>query len=269
MELSQEVVVIANDIEEAKPVVEQQQAPTPETVEEAVTDTENKPEKTFTQAELDEIVQKRIAKLERKAERQRIEAETRAKVLAEVAVKPEAPVGKPKVEDYTDYSEYQEALTDWKVDQKLQERDSKRAESEAKARNQSESERVSARQNDMIEAGERKYDDFEEVVKSDKTQYSQAAFLSMIESDIAEDLVYHLAKNPDEAQRIAKLPAYAQAKEIGKLEDKLSAKKPPKTSNAPEPIKPIGSGQTLTKTVEEMTPEEYKEYRLKQKPRWA
>jgi hypothetical protein len=82
----------------------------------------------------------------------------------------------------------------------------------------------------------------------------------MIESDQSADIVYHLAKNPEEAKRIAALPAYAQAKEIGKLEDRLSAKKPIKVSNAPEPIKPVDGGKNFTKKLEDMTIDEMIEH---------
>ena len=225
-------------------------------------------EKTFTQAELDAIVQKRVTKLERKLERQQIEAETRTRVMQEVQVKPDV-ASKPKIEDYTDYNDYNEALTDWKVDQKLADIENRKAQENERKNNQSEAERTKERQNDLIEAGERKYDDFEDVVKSDKQTYSRAAYLSILESDMSADIVYHLAKNQDEAKRIADLPAYAQAKEIGKLEDRLAEKKPVKASSAPKPIEPIGGSSANTKSVEDMSVAEYTAMRAKQGARWA
>jgi hypothetical protein len=59
-------------------------------------------------------------------------------------------------------------------------------------------------------------------------------------SDIGPDLAYYLGSNPQEAHRISQLPAYLQAKEIGKLELKLESNPPAKrTSSAPAPINPI------------------------------
>ena len=251
-----------------EPIVEKAAEVKTEAVPE-VTQTEEKPaDKTFTQAELDEIVQKRITKLERKMERQRIEAETRAKVTQELQAKPEPSAGKPRIEDYSDYSEYQEALTDWKVDEKLKAIENRKANETAANNEQAQAARAKERQLDLIESGERKYDDFEDVVKSDKHTYSQAAYLAILESDISADIVYHLAKNQDEAERISKLPAYAQAKEIGKLEDRIAAKKPIKTSNAPKPIEPIGSGTASAKSIDQMTIAEYTAYRRAQGARW-
>jgi hypothetical protein len=225
-------------------------APAPETT--AVTESEIKEPvapKTYSEDEVkalrDADAAKIRNKLERKYERQRVEAETRSRIEAEHRKAPE-PQGKPSPDQYTDYAQYLEALADFKAEQKFNQLKQADVEKDSKARAQSESARTAERQNDMIEAGETKYADFEEVVKSDKTQYSQAAFLAMLESDQAHDIAYHLAKNQDEAKRIAALPAYAQAKEIGKLEDKLAAKKPVKASNAPEPIKPVGGGSSPT-----------------------
>lgn len=248
-----------NVIEEVK------QAPATEPAEEITeTPSEEQAAKTFTQAELDEIVQKRINKLERKMERQRIEAETRAKVLQEVAAKPEVVQGKPDVSQYTDYADYLEALADWKAEQKFSSLEQARAQKAAQEKQQSEASRVSERQTELVEEGERKYDDFEDVVKSDKHNYSQAAFLAILESDNKADIVYHLAKHPEEADKIAALPAFAQAKEIGKLEDRLLAKPPKRASSAPEPVKPIGSRSASEKDPSDMTDKEFAAWRKRQ-----
>jgi vacuolar-type H+-ATPase subunit I/STV1 len=230
---------------------------------------ENKAEKTFTQAELDAIVQKRITKLERKLERQSIEHETRAKVLQEVRATPEPSSTKPNPENFTDYADYQEALTDWKVDEKLKQIDTKRNQESTQKQQEAESSRIREREQELLEAGERKYDDFEDVVKKANINISRAAYLSVLESDISADIFYHLSTHADEAKRISELPPFAQAKEVGKLEDKLMAKQPPKVSNAPKPIEPIGNGSSTTKTTDDMSPEEYIKHRLKQKPKWA
>jgi hypothetical protein len=254
--MSEKAEVIAEAVAPVTPEVVQDPATpdTPETVDsEATPAAEKVVDKTFTQAELDEIVQKRINKFERKMERQRIEAETREKVRVEQQAKPVEAPDKPNAEDFTDYDQYIEALTDWKTDQKFAQREAEQARKQAEKSQQTEAERTNERQNELLENGERKYDDFEDVVKSDKTVYSRAAYLSILESDQSADIVYHLAKNPDEAKRISELPAYAQAKEIGKLEDKLLQKPKPKPSNAPEPITPIEGSKSFQKKLEDMS----------------
>jgi hypothetical protein len=248
--------------------VEVQQESIPETVEQEAKPAEEKVEKTFTQAELDEIVQKRLSKVERKLERRLIEAETRAKVVQEMQVKPEIPQGKPKIEDFNDYADYTDALTDWKVDQKLAQREEKLNEEKTQKVYESETSRLKDRVQETIEAGESKYDDFQDVVSNSKANISEVANRAILESDISHELYYHLAKNQDEAKRISELSPYAQAKEIGKLEDKLSKTKPTLTKK-PDPLEPIDGGNAAIKTLETMTQAEYEAKRAKEGARWA
>lgn len=239
--------------------VTQEEVPQPQATEENVappekseteTASDEQPEsKVFTQEEVDKIVQKRLQKLERKLERQQIEQETRARVQQEQQVQAPVDIPKPKESDYEVYSDYLEALSDWKVDVKLRQREIEQATRAQRESQKSAQEREAARQAELIENGESKFDDFEDVIKADRNEYSRAAYLSMLESDIGAELLYHLATNPEEGKRIAALPAFAQAKEIGKLEDKLLAKPAKKQSNAPEPIKPVTSGKASNDTV--------------------
>jgi len=228
---------------------------------------ENKPvePKVFTEDEVNAIVQKRIAKLERKHERERIAQQTREQIAQEQ--KPSAPSDdpEPKEADFETYGEYLKALAKHEARQMLRaEREAAEQERSKKAQ-QSEAERYQARQTELIEKGEDKYEDFEDVIKSDTNTYSRAAFLAMLESDMGAELLYFLAKNPDEGKRISALPAYAQAKEIGKLEDKLQAKPQKQISKAPEPIKPVTSGQTNSDVLSDDLPiEKWMELRNKQ-----
>jgi hypothetical protein len=253
----QEEVVQPQATEENVATTEQSEAETPSE--------EQAESKVFTQEEVDKIVQKRLSKLERKLERQQIEQETRAKVQQEQQVQAPVDIPKPKESDFEVYSDYLEALSDWKVDVKLRQRE---IEQETRAQRESQKsaqEREAARQQELIEKGEEKYDDFEEVIKADRNEYSRAAYLAMLESDISADLLYHLASNPEEGKRIAALPAFAQAKEIGKLEDKLLAKPAKKQSNAPPPINPIGTGKASGNALSDDLPiEEWMRRRQKQ-----
>jgi hypothetical protein len=253
----QEEVVKPQATEENLATTEQSEPETPSGEEQAES-------KVFTQEEVDKIVQKRLSKLERKLERQQIEQETRAKVQQEQQVAP-IDIPKPKESDFEVYSDYLEALSDWKVDVKLRQRE---IEQETRAQRESQKsaqEREAARQQELIEKGEEKYDDFEEVIKADRNEYSRAAYLAMLESDISAELLYHLASNPEEGKRIAALPAFAQAKEIGKLEDKLLAKPQKQISKAPAPINPIGTGKASGNALSDDLPiEEWMRRRQKQ-----
>ena len=59
-------------------------------------------------------------------------------------------------------------------------------------------------------------------------------------SDLGPDLAYWLGSNPKEAERIARLSPILQAREIGKIEVRLSDNPPvKKTTSAPTPISPV------------------------------
>lgn len=246
-----------------------EQASTPETAEHTDKPSdETKADRTFTQAELDEIVQKRITKLERKMERQRIESETRSKVLSEVQQQQYQPAEKPVSENFASYDDYLEALADFKAEQKVVEIEEKRRQAEIDNQYRSEAERQTERRHALVDEGESKYSDFEEVVSASKLQIAEPAYLAILESDISSDLVYHLAKDTAEADRISKLSPYAQAKEIGKIEDRLSAKKPIIKSNAPPPINPVNGSKDFTKSMDEMSVAEYEAEARKRGARW-
>lgn len=267
----QEILALAESekaaaAEQPKPA---EQASTPETVEQTDKPSdETKADKTFTQAELDEIVQKRITKLERKMERQRIESETRSKVLSEVQQQQYQPSEKPVSDNFATYDEYLEALADFKAEQKIVEIDEKRRQAEIDNQHKSEIERQTERRHALLDEGESKYVDFEEVVSASKLQIAEPAYLAILESDISSDLVYHLAKDTAEADRISKLSPYAQAKEIGKIEDRLLAKKPVIKSNAPPPISPVNGSKDFTKSLDDMSVAEYEAEARKRGARW-
>ena len=62
-----------------------------------------------------------------------------------------------------------------------------------------------------------------------------------IESGNPHEVLYHLAKNPDEAARIAMLPTARQAVAVAKVAQGLGA--PRRVSSAPPPITPKVNGQ--------------------------
>jgi hypothetical protein len=239
----------AVELEVQPPATEENVAPTEKSEPETPPEEQQAETKTFTQEELDRIVQKEKAKLERKHERQRIELETRARIQQEQQIKAPADDPEPKESDYENYSDYVKAIGEHAARRAYRAEKQAEQEKAAKEARMTEEQRQNARQQELIEAGESKYDDFEDVVKADRNEYSRAAYLAMLESDIGAEMLYHLASNPEEGKRIAGLPAFKQAAEIGKLEDKLLAKPKKQISKAPEPITPVSSGKASNDTT--------------------
>ena len=179
--------------------------------------------KTFTQEELDAAIGKRLAREQRKWEREQTakQAETQAKRAI--------PAELPPVEAFNSPDEYAEALAERKAEQILAKREEARAQSA-----------IIESYHDREEQARDKYDDFEQVAYNPKLPITDVMAQTIQSSDLGPDLAYYLGSNPKEADRIARLAPFLQAKEIGRIEAKLSDNPPvKKTSSAPAPIEPV------------------------------
>ncbi len=90
-------------------------------------------------------------------------------------------------------------------------------------------------------------EDFDEVVSGIKATdpVANVAAAAIEAADKPGRVLYHLANNPDEAERIASLSVGKQARAIVELEAKL-AKPAVKPSKAPDPIKPVNGGKVAS-----------------------
>jgi len=202
----------------AEPVAEETQAPENEQPTEQQS-------KTFTQEELDAIVGKRLAREQRKWER---EQSRRVQ---------EAPAGTaelPAPEQFESVDAYADALAVRKAEELLVKREADRQKMDM----------LEAYQ-DREEEARGKYEDFEQVAYNPKLPITSVMAETIQASDIGPDLAYYLGTNPREADRISRLTPFLQAKEIGKLEAKISsAPVLKKTTSAPPPIAPISGRGT-------------------------
>ena len=140
--------------------------------------------------------------------------------------KAKAEAGKPDPSKFDTHAAYVEALTDWKTDQKLSERDQKDEQKKAQTAQAKLVETYVERKNDFAE----KAKDFYEVVSEvDDIQMSSAFREIILSSENGPELAYELAKNREEYARVNKLPPLAAAREMGKLEAKLSKPSETKT----------------------------------------
>jgi hypothetical protein len=159
---------------------------------------------------------------------------------------------KPEAANFTSYEDYVEALTEWKVEQRERAREAK--EAERKRAEASESHKKAWEK--KVDAVREKHEDYDDVMEeAGSTPISRAMHNAIAESDIGPELAYYLATNTEEAARIAKLNPYQAAKEMGRIEDKLTEapadKKPaedkkPKAEKKelPKPARTVGGGAT-------------------------
>jgi hypothetical protein len=205
----------------------------------------SQPEKVFTQAELDEIVAKRLAREHRKIERierQREIEDAERRGRESVLQRQQTNDGPPKREDFESLEEYFEARTDWKVEQRLSERDAKAEEANAVRAEQARQADAERTWNERATKASERYADFADVVlQNEELQISAAMGAAIMGADNGIDVAYHLGKNPQKAAQIAALDPVLQVYELGKLAAALQTKP---VSKAPQPVDPVSGGRS-------------------------
>jgi hypothetical protein len=198
---------------------------------------------------------------------------------------------KPRLEDFANevdpYAAWNEALTDWKVDRRIEELDAKRQKSdqERQEQQQLEAERNSAQAQyrRVVEAYQgrvaefvKEHPDYQAVLDAAPLVPDgpgKIPIFQYIENvAMGPAVAYHLAQHPDELVRIAALaPALAIAA-LGKIEGKLEAQQsasepqtlaatvtgpaaPAPVSKAKPPLKPVGSSPVAVSDDDEPSPD--------------
>jgi hypothetical protein len=207
------------------------EVPAPEQVETASPEPEvSSPEvveaapKTFTQEELDAAIGKRLAREQRKWER-----EQQRKAEEAQAVRSAPPADLPPVDQFESPEAYAEALAYRKAEELIAQRDQAKQQAAMLEGYQ-----------EREEQARDKYEDFEQVAYNPNLRITNVMAETIQASEIGPDVAYYLGINPKEADRISRLSPFLQAKEIGKIEAKLSDNPPAKkTTSAPAPIAPV------------------------------
>jgi hypothetical protein len=172
--------------------------------------------------------------------------------------------GRPARDKYESDEDYVDALTTWKVEQKLSGVEQKLTQHQEQTRTQTEW--VS-----KINQARTDYPDYDTAMEeAQDIPVSESMKEAIQSSDLGADIAYYLARNHDEAERINTLSPMAAAREIGRIEsyveyEKTQKGKKPPVSKAPSPIKPVHSSSgSGTKSLEDMTPAEFIAFRNKQ-----
>ena len=189
-----------------------------------VTDNQNNQateEKKYSQADIDAMIGKRLAREQRKWEREQAQRAAETQIVK--------PVPTASVDQYESPEAYAEALAYQKAEELIAKREAAKQHSQFLESYQ-----------EREESARDKYDDFEQVAYNPKLSITDVMAETIQSSEIGPDLAYYLGSNPKDAERISRMSPLAQAKEIGKIEAKLSINPPvKKTTSAPAPISPV------------------------------
>jgi chemotaxis protein histidine kinase CheA len=95
---------------------------------------------------------------------------------------------------------------------------------------------------EKVNANRERFPDFDAVVGAPDLTITKTMAECIQDSDLGPAVAYYLGKNPDEARRIAGLPAVQQGRELGRLEAKVTLPPPKRTSTAPPPAPVLAGG---------------------------
>jgi len=150
---------------------------------------------------------------------------------------------KPQPHQFTDAFEYAEALSEWSAEQALLNRDKQEAERRANDERQ----KMLNEWQKRLDAAKSDLPDYEDMVASSDVQVSDAVRDAILESDVGPRILYHLAENPEIAEKLNAGSMISALRQIGKLEAQFEKKETPVAeakpsvarSKAPAPINPI------------------------------
>lgn len=187
--------------------------------------------------------QREEARAEARREREAREAlEARIKALEQPKPTVVEEDQEPQPSQFQDAFEYAKALAEYTADKRIAEMKKQEAEERAAQERQKVIETWASK----VQTAKANLPDFDEVVASSDVVVSDDIRDAILESDVGPQVLYHLAENEDLAKKIAGMSPRSALREIGKLEERFSAKPEVKEtvvkSRAPAPINPIRGG---------------------------
>jgi DNA repair exonuclease SbcCD ATPase subunit len=198
----------------------------------------------------------------------REELETRLKALESQAAprQEQSRDEKPKPDQFVDAFEYAEALADWSAENAVM----RARQEDIEKKVQEERQKVIATWNTRLESTKSELPDYDDMVASSDVVVSDQVRDAILESEVGPRILYHLAENPEIADKISKSSLITALREIGKLEARFEKTEPKEVktvavkSKAPAPISPLkgtSSEQAVITDTDKMTYAQYKAMR--------
>ena len=168
----------------------------------------------------------------------------------------------PKEADYADWFDFQAAKQAYEADKRVVTRElRKEAEKSVASQQVRRSEVVEEFKEAAARAAKAIPDFTETIAKAGDMKAMPFVRDLIVESDKGPLLQYHFAKNPAELRRINELSPVSAAKEIGKLEARLSLAKPNTVTRASPPTPPPKGGAARVNDLSKMSMDEYVKFR--------
>ena len=158
----------------------------------------------------------------------------------------------PKEADFADWFEYQTALTAYNVDKRQVARQVKGQVETAKAAYSERLGDLADDYQDNLKAAAKQIPDLLKVIGASTYVPTPLVETLILEAgDKAPLVAYHLAQNPKDAAKLNAMTPTQAAREIGRIEGRVSAPKPRTATSAPAPVTaPRGSAAPASQTAE-------------------
>jgi hypothetical protein len=167
----------------------------------------------------------------------------------------------PRERDFEDWPAYQRAVNAWDTRRILAE---ERVTARFAAR-ENVAREVAATIQDEFDNNARalaeNVTDYKDVVGSSDLRVNRVVESLIVESEKGPLIVYHLAKNPERVEALNRLSPVAAAREIGRLETRLSLPNANRATRATTPETPLRGGAAHTKDPRDMSMEEFVRWR--------
>lgn len=148
----------------------------------------------------------------------------------------------PKLEEYQDYAQFSRDLARYEARQIIrEEREAAQKQAEIDRQQQVANQRQTTFREREI-GFQAEMPDYRAVITDPSAAISQNMVDLAMVSEKGPALLYHLAKNRDEAVAIYHLSREETALALGRLEAKISQAQPRRNSNAPAPVNPLSGG---------------------------
>jgi hypothetical protein len=172
----------------------------------------------------------------------------------------------PTEADYPDPFDLQTAKMLWGVERKLTQREVKQVDeaadavkSQVESLNQQESAVIAEAWAAQVADAKTRYADFEKVAHFAPISEDVAKLVAT--SDLGADVAYYLGQNHAVAKAISTMPLVEAARELGRIEARLTLPKPKTQTNAPDPISPVGGKGGASRDPAKMSVAEWAAYR--------
>ena len=159
--------------------------------------------------------------------RKRQELEQQLQQFRQQQTQPKAEDGPPDASQYEgNPQEYWAKLARYEARQEIAQAVRQANEQQAEAARLREKTELDDQVNAVVAAGNAKYRDFDAVINNGLGPFLNPTLRESLTGEHGHEVAYWLGKNPAEAARVSALPPLQMAREIGRIESRVTAPKP-------------------------------------------